>query len=117
MGVIKKALKLEKIEFYETHLALVNAILPVKLTPREIEVLARFMSFEGEMADDRFGTSARKRVKKELELTDGGLGNFISSLKKKKFLVSSDDKVSIWPLIIPAKGEQDYMFKLTNIEA
>ena len=47
---------------------IINPFLPIKLTPREIEVLAAFMSLENELAEDRFGTTARKVVRNKLFL-------------------------------------------------
>ena len=60
MNTLKKQLRLPKTQYYTKHLSIVNIFLPIQLTPKEIEVLAAFMSLEGDIADQRFGTSARK---------------------------------------------------------
>lgn len=114
--LISKTLRLDKHTYYETHLSLINCLLPVKMTPKEIEVLARFMELDGSIAEDRFGTSARKMIKENLGLSDGGLGNFLGSLKKKRFLIkdTQTDKWIIHHLLRAAKDEQEYNFKLEN---
>ena len=50
MSIIRKALKLKKEEFYKKHLLIINHILPVQMTNKEAEVLAAFMSLEGELS-------------------------------------------------------------------
>lgn len=112
MKSIVKTLELNKIEYYFTHLSIVNAVLPVKLTPKEIEVLAWFMSFEGDLATDRFGTTARKIVRESLEISHQGLSNYMKSLVSKRFLLENQDSYQILPILQPDKNEQTYMLKL-----
>lgn len=112
--IISKALDLVKERYYEVHLAIINPLLPVKMTPKEIEVLAHFMSLTGDIANDRFGTSARKIVKKNLGLSDGGLGNYFKALRDKGCIIENDTKVN--PILIAQPKEQKYNFKLTNID-
>lgn len=114
MSQIKKQMKLNKGEYYQTHLSLVNCVLPVKLTPMEIKVLASFMSLKGDIGKDRFGTSAKKLVRKELEITSAGMSNYIRSLKDKGFLKEDKGTVSILPILFPQDQEQVYFFKLIN---
>ena len=116
MEVITKTLRLEKIEYYITHLSIVNCVLPVKLTPKEIEVLAWFMSFDGDMAKDRFGTKAKKTVRIAMTLTHQGLSNYMRSLADKKFLLERDGKMEILPILHPNKDKQKYMLTLQNLE-
>lgn len=110
--ILRKQMKLGRNTYYEVHLQLINALFPVKLTPKEIEVLARFMALDGDIAKDRFGTSARKLIKEQLKLSDGGLGNYLKSFKEKGFVIDND----INPNLIASPEEQVYMFKLTNLE-
>lgn len=114
MTPIKKLMALDKIAYYETHLALVNALLPAKMTPKEIEVLARFMGLEGDIALDRFGTSAKKLIKEGLKLSDGGLGNYMKSLKDKRFIIDVNGTLKVHPLLQNDGKEQLYQFKLVN---
>ena len=114
---IKKQLKLPKIKYYTQHLSIVNVFLPIKMTPKEIEVLAVFMSLEGDIAEQRFGTSARKMVMESMGIKPGGLGNYLKELKKKGFLIEDQDhKFVIKQLLHPEPKVQNYMFQLLRID-
>ena len=117
MEVIKKALDLQEDKYYITHLSIINPMLPVHLTPKEIEVLAAFMTLKGDIANvDRFATSCRKIVKSRLELSDGGLGNYIKSLKEKGFIRVSEEEILYIPKFLFAEEkEQGYMFKIRKV--
>lgn len=116
MEIKKKLLRLPKIEYYKTHLSIVNCVLPVKMTPKELEIMATFLSLEGDIARYRFGPSAKKIVMKELNLKPAGLSNHMSSLLEKGFLKKVGDIVEILPLLIPNKEEQQYLFKIVNTD-
>jgi len=109
-NTIQKKLSLYETEYYTTHLSIVNVFLPVQLTPKEIVVLALFMSLTGDIAKDRFGTSARKMVKDQMNISAGGLGNYLKSLKDKGFI--RNDK--ILPILFPSSNKQNYMFKIVK---
>lgn len=110
---IVKSLELEKSDYYSKHLSIVNVMLPTQLTPKEIEVLAAFMSLEGDIATDRFGTTARKMVMDQVGISSpGGLGNYLKSLKDKGFIKVEDSQWTILPLLHPHPQQQGYMFKL-----
>lgn len=115
---IQKVLRLDGISYYKTHLLLVNAVLPAtaRLTEKELEVLAVFMSFDENIPLGRFGTYARKLVREKLSISEGGLGNYIKFLKDKRFIIKRDDKLMFVPLIEIPKEEQAYLFKLVNTE-
>jgi len=112
MNRIKKVLRLEKEEYYKKHLLIINHILPIQMTPKEAETLAGFMSLEGDIADDPFGTSGRKIVKRKLGISSGGLGNYLDQLKKKGFIILQDNKLTILPILTPERKTQGYQFKL-----
>jgi hypothetical protein len=111
MKAISKKLTLPTREYYTIHLSIVNALIPTKLTPKEIDVLGFFMSLKGDIAKDRFGTTARKLVMKELNLSDGGLGNYLKSLREKGFISLTNE---ILPTLIPNEDKQEYFFQLVN---
>lgn len=115
MKQISKQLRLDKEGYYETHLSIVNCVLPVKMTPMEIKVLSRFMALKGDIAQDRFGTSAKKLVKTALGITSAGMSNYFRTLKDKGF-IREGATVTILPLLFPNNKEQEYLFKLINIE-
>lgn len=114
MEIIKKALLLEEKDYYTKHLSIINPMLPKSLTPKEVEVLGAFMSLKGEIAQiDRFGTSCRKIVKARLGLSDGGLGNYIKSLKEKGFILLNEENIMYIPKVLFAESNsQGYMFKI-----
>lgn len=122
MREIRKLLKLNKIDFYETHLSLINCIFPkeIRMTPMEIKVIAGFMSLEGDVAQFRFGPTAKKivmnSVNTEKPLSPAGLSNYITSLTHKGFLIKKGDITEIIPLLMLDGKEQIYMFKLLNVE-
>lgn len=115
MGKVVKVLKLSEIDYFTKHLEIINSMLPVKLTPKEIEVLGNFMSLTGDIADDRFGTSGRKIIKTRMDLKDGGLGNYIKSLKDKGFIVTKDDTLDTLPFLKIDGDTQIYMFKIEKV--
>jgi len=112
MKAYVKQLILNKEEYYETHLNLVNAIARLHLTPREIEVLLAFMTLNGELASDRFSTLSRRKVKFDLDLSDSGLSNIIGSLRRKKCIITKEDHVEIHSILYPKNAQQSYIFKL-----
>ena len=116
MKPIGKTLRLEKIDFYTTHLSLINCVLPVKLKPKEIEVLSHFMAFEHDPEVARFGSDNRKIVRNRLNISHGGLSNYINSLREKNFLTGKGSAVEVLPLLRPDNNVQTYMFKLINID-
>lgn len=113
MEVIQKKLKTNK--FVEKHLEIINPMLPVQLTPKEIEVLASFMEIEGELVeDDRFNQLVRTKVRNKLQLSPGGLSNYLTTLTKKGFLKKHPitNKYTIKDFLFPNKNVQGYMFKI-----
>lgn len=116
MNIIKKALKLTRGEYFKKHLLIINHILPVQMTPKEAEVLAAFMSLEGDISKDPFSTTGRKMVREKLNISAGGLGNYLDQLKTKGFIYEyeeKDDKIlKIIPILVPQDKIQGYQFKL-----
>lgn len=110
MERLVKILKLNNDDYFIQHLAIVNSVLPVKLTPKEIEVLGTFMSFTGELGERRFEATARKIVMDKLGLSPGGLSNYLKSLKDKGFVKNNE----ILDILFPEKEEQIIVFKLIN---
>jgi len=80
----------------------------------EIKILAYFMSFSGELANDRFSSTGRKIIRDNLSLTHQSLSNYMRSLLDKKFLLEKNGILTILPLLHPETTEQQYMIKLIN---
>lgn len=115
MEIIQKELVFKKdLDYYSTHLDIINPFIPNKLTSKERAVLAMFMSFKGELAEkDRFGTSLRKIVRKEMKLSPGGLGNYIRAFKEKEVINEElDGSFTIVKYLFPNDNKQFYQFKL-----
>lgn len=112
MKIIKKALALERIEYYEKHLLIINPLLPVQMTPKEAEVLANFMSLTGDLTRDPFSTLGRKIVREKLGISAGGLGNYLNQLKSKGFITESQGFLNILPILTPEEDMQLYQFQL-----
>ena len=99
--------------YYKLHLTIINSFLPIKLTSKEIEILSEFMRLEGDIKEDRFGTTGRKMVMESLSLSHGSLGNHLKNLKDKGFIIKITEDIYDIPLILyPNKEEQNYMFKI-----
>jgi hypothetical protein len=117
MKIIQKSLlELKEAQYYIYHLNIINCFLPVELTPKEREVLGTFMSFKGEIAEkDRFGTYFRKEVKKALNLSSGGLGNYLRQLSDKKAIKENlDGTYTVEEFLFPEEKQQFYQFKIVK---
>ena len=70
MKVIQQVFNLNREKYFATHLSILNAILPAKLTDKELEVLSAFMSLDETITQENmFNSEARKRVMKKLNLS------------------------------------------------
>lgn len=119
MAIIQKSLMdLSRKDYYIKHLGIINPFLSIELTPKEREVLGIFMSFIGPQAEkDRFGTTFRKEVKAELNLSDGGLGNYLKALKTKKAIYEElDGRLAVKSYLFPEEKQQFYQFKILSNE-
>lgn len=109
---IGKTLKLKDIEYFKKHLEIINPLLPVKLTSKEQDVLSSFLSLKGELYDDMFSATSRKVVMEQLNLSQGGLGNYLKQLKTKGAIKREKGRTFILPQLIPGDEIQEYAFKL-----
>lgn len=116
--VIREAFKFKtKEDFYRVHFGISNFIFPVKLSEKEIEVLSAFLGEHPELTkDDMFNTFVRKRVREKLNLSYGGLGNYLRDLKEKGYIVAGENgKLQVRPEVLPPEehlGFQRYALKL-----
>jgi DNA-binding MarR family transcriptional regulator len=101
-------------EYHVKHLEILNPVLPAQLTKKEIEVLAGFMSLQGDLVEkDRFGTQARKTIREKLSMSPGGLSNHLRELKNKFFIYEGENgKYRIKEFLIPNDKVQGYQFKI-----
>ena len=108
------------VEYFITHLKLINPLFKEEnqLTRMEVVVLANFMVVDSEIAKvDRFHREVRKIVKKKLNISNGGLSNYLRAFIQKEFVgVSLADTLYIKDYIYPENKEQFYQFKLLKEE-
>lgn len=117
MKIITKSLSLSKDKYFEKHLAIINPLLPEQMTNKEIEVIAAFLTLEGELGKHIFSTTGRKLVRDKLQLSNGGLSNYIKALKIKNFILEDNNgELFILDILKPERALQGYQFKLKLTE-
>jgi DNA-binding MarR family transcriptional regulator len=115
MQIISKIIKVDPYTYHLTFLEVLNVLMIKKLTPKEMEVLAAFMSQdESLIEDDLFNGIVRKKVMEKLGLKPGGLGNHLDQMIKKKFLVKHPitKRITIKPFLKPEENNQGFRIKL-----
>lgn len=119
-GLIRYSIELESgLEYYKVHLTIINSMLPVQLTPTEIEVLATFLSVpEGIKQNYIFNTGSRAYVKAKLNISASGLSNYLKPLINKGFIIKDKDTklLSVNSLVVPEETVQLYNFKISKNE-
>lgn len=113
----RKVETLSRDMFFKIHLSLLNVMLSIHLegmTLTEIEVLATFMALEGDIAEARFGPSARKITRKKLDMSESGLSNHIRELLRKGYIKKTEDGIIIHSKLHTESNEHIYWFKLIN---
>ena len=105
MRKVSKVVNLSSNEYYRVHLQLINPVLPVKLSDKELDVLSYFLMF-GNLSKE-----SRKVIREKLGMSFGSLTNHIRHLKEKGFILDGDELNSV---IVPDSNSQEYIFKLVN---
>lgn len=111
--MIKKSLKLGPSDYFLTHLRLINAVLPIRMTEREMLVLAAFMQMGS------FNSKSKKGVRSSLGLKPANLSNYLKSLVKKGFVRSYIDEEAhrqydFRDILLIDRSKQIYQFALIN---
>lgn len=94
--------------YYERHLRIMNAMLPVMMTEKEVEFLGCWMYFGGGEMDERI----KRLVKECMGLSASGFSNYMSGLRKKGF-VRGDE---IWKRLLIDSDEQRYGIRIIREE-
>lgn len=118
MKIISNVMKVDSFTYYVKYLEIVNAMMRHKLTYKEMEVLAAFMSQDKNLiSEDMFNGVVRKKVMEKLGLKPGGLGNHLKVLIDKKFLVKNKitKKITIKPYLVPEDNDQGFRIKLVKV--
>lgn len=120
MAIIGKIIRnLTPQEYCEMHLTILNPFLPVKLAPKEREILGFFMSLDSELAQvDRFNSRFRKEMRDKLGMSYSGLTNHLTALEAKGILeLNLQGVLSIKPYLFPQEDNgQVYNFKLIKAD-
>lgn len=113
MNVIRRKYKLPHKEYIRLYLEVLNPILPIHFTPKEIEVFSLLLYYN---SDDFCNTKTRKLIQEELSLSNAGLSSYIKSLKDKTFIREEEftKKLIPAPYIIPDKDIQIIEIMLEN---
>ena len=110
---LKKTLKLNKLDFYKKHIAIINALFipdKNKLSIREIELLGLFIyNTENVPSEYTFATVTRNKVMAAMGISHGGLTNYLSQLRNKGAIQKDTINKAFYPLTIK---EQEYQIKL-----
>ena len=116
---VQKALKLNTADYYKMHLSIINPLFRTPMTPKEIEVLACFMSLPKALIEEQmFNAVTREKVMKKLDLSPGGLGNYLKKLIDKGVLTKSpiSKVIRVQEYLIPHPDKQGYQFKIIRQE-
>jgi DNA-binding MarR family transcriptional regulator len=122
MQVITNILKVNRYDYYVKHLEILNIVLPedkfpMKLSSKEIEVLAAFMSQDKNLIEeDMFNGVVRKKVMDKLNLKPGGLGNHLKKMIEKKFLTKNEltKRIVLKSFLSPVDNHQGYRIKIVK---
>ena len=113
-NIISQKLPLEKVEYFRTHMAIVSALLRVRLNSKEVDVLASFLSYKRRQGEEYVNYNSRKEVRKELKLSAAGLSNHLSKIIEKGYATRVGKEIIIQPFIEPSSSQQGYRIILIN---
>lgn len=105
-------------DFYVKNIQVLNLFVETKLTAKEMEMLAHFLSLEEVLVkDNMFNTEARKRVREAMGFSNASLANHIASCVSKGFINRHPltDFLSINQSLLFSK-ETEYLIKFTKID-
>ena len=115
MKILRKSIvDLDVIAYHILHLQIINPMLPVKLTGKEAEVLAHFMSLPPQVADmGRFNSITKRMIRDRMSLSIAGMSNYMKALESKKCIIKDQyGNTTIQRHLIPNTGAQGYQFKI-----
>lgn len=113
--MIHKEVRLSPYLYCLVNLKVMSSLVDTKMSVKEIEVLATFLSLDpGLTGSSMFNPEARKEVMKRCNLSAGGLGNHLRSLKKLKVVIKDpvNGILKVNPVLVPGSFEQSYNIRL-----
>ena len=106
-SIRKKRFILSGAEYYAQHLYITSAVLPIKLTEKEIEVLSLFMYKKS------FNKQTREYIKDTLALSSASLSIYIKNLLRKGYIKRGiDDSYEVHDIVKVENGRIEYIFVL-----
>lgn len=91
MEILTKKQLLSSSRYYETHMKIVNIVLQLNLEPKELQVLAAFMSLDKKILEgDVINSFSRKKVREQLEMSPASVTNHLRSLISKGMIIKDD---------------------------
>ena len=115
MKILRKSIKdLDVINYHILHLQIINPMLPRKLTGKEVEVLAHFMSLPPQVADmGRFNSITKRLIRGKMNLSVAGMSNYIKALEKKGCIIKDEfNNTLINKHLLASPEAQGYQFKI-----
>ncbi len=112
--MIKKVIYKAGIDYYKAHLEVINPLLPIGLTNKEIDVLSFLMKFNSELKGKLDGLEEdvyRLYLRKELGMTSAALYNHIDRLVAKG-AIEDRDTGAINSILLPNDNSEEYYIKI-----
>lgn len=100
---ISKTFYVEGSKYYKKHLEILNGALPVKLTDKEIDILAQIIKF-----GSKVNKGVKNVIKDELQIEPSNLNKYIKSLENKGFIIDNE----VIPLVKTYAKEMSYEFTI-----
>jgi hypothetical protein len=104
-----------RIDYVKFYIYLVQALSPMKkMSDKEVEVVSAFVASSDKFAP-RFSTPYRKRVRKELEMSESQMSNILKNLKSSGVLFEdSVGEILLHPAYIPPYQGAELNLKLVT---
>jgi DNA-binding MarR family transcriptional regulator len=115
--LVKKVIERSGISYYRTHLEVINPLLPIQMTRKEIEVLSFLIKFREDLRgklDDLEEDVYRLYLRKKLGMTPAALHNHIKSLVDKGAILDSDSG-EVNNILLPGGDSEEYYIKIKKV--
>jgi len=87
MSKRKKVFRLDGLDYYRKHLEVLNTLLPVKLTDKEIDIISILLDRDiSDIEDDLLSTDIRRRLRETLNLSHANISTRLKKLEEKGFI-------------------------------
>lgn len=104
--MISKTFYVEGSKVYQKHLEILNGVLPIKLTDKEIDVLATIIKY-----GSRVNQGVKNVIRDDLGMNKSNVNKYIKSLEDKGFIIGG----AVIPLVVAKAKELSYNFIIKEI--